>query len=536
MTPQATDQSMIADCRKGSARRLRLAQVIPLAGICALLLTMRLHSQLPDEMDASQPTPFAAKVLDLNQKAQPVNIPLNSSVLLETTAPAERVQAIDATVVFAQSVAPRQILLTGVGTGVTQVICWSEDGEQQIFQVMVEMDLAVLNATLRKIDPLSNAEAVPMMSNVVLTGTASSTQAAERMMELASMYLPTGTGATTGAQVQNHLTIAGEQQVLLRCTVAEISRSAARRLGINGFMAGENLRDGFVINQLGGLNPINIGAAADQNVRQNLFFLTGEEGIPLQPTVPLSLGFPRVQMQVFIQALVDNSLLRILAEPNLVAISGQTASFLAGGEFPIPVPQGVDQITIEFREFGARLNFTPVVLPGERIRLHIAPELSELDFSSAVQIGGFSVPGLTQRRMESTVEVGNGQTLAIAGLLSDEVRGLTSKMPGIGDMPVLGALFRSVEYRRNITELVVLVTPEVVAPMNPNQVPPVPGEDLKDPNDWQLYALGLLEDTSNPAQSTNVDAADDDIALVPASPQTLGLHGPWGHAPEGDAQ
>jgi pilus assembly protein CpaC len=224
-----------------------------------------------------------------------------------------------------------------------------------------------------------------------------------------------------------------------------------------------------------------------------------------------------------------------LAEPNLVAISGETASFLVGGEFPIPVPQGVDQVTIEFREFGVRLNFTPVVRAGQRIRLHIAPEVSELDFASAVTIAGFSVPGLTQRRVESTVEVGNGQTLAIAGLLSDEVRGVASRIPGLGDLPVLGALFRSVEYRREITELVVLVTPEIIAPLNPRQVPPVPGEDFMDPNDFELYAMGLLEPLHGGAENVAAPAAiDEDAAMVSSEPDQLSLHGPWGHAPSSE--
>jgi pilus assembly protein CpaC len=168
--------------------------------------------------------------------------------------------------------------------------------------------------------------------------------------------------------------------------------------------------------------------------------------------------------------------------------------------------------------------------------MHIAPEVSELDFSTAVQVSGFTVPGLSQRRMESTVEVGNGQTFAIAGLLSDEVRGVASRIPGLGDVPVLGALFRSVEYQRNITELVILVTPELVSPMNPDQVPTAPGQDMVEPNDFELYALGLLEgvDSSNGAASISGEGGESADTMVSSQPEVMSVHGPWGHATESD--
>ena len=509
----------------------RMSFVVAVAAILAGLADEQAQAQLPEEQEAGAPRPYTVQVRDLSEDAERLRIPYNHSVLIETSRPSERVQTIDPNIVFVQSISPTQILVTGTGTGVSQVIIWSEDGQQKIFQVHVEVDLTALNAALDVVDPLSEVKAVPLLENVVLTGTASSTERAERLVEVADLFMP-GSG-TGGGIVQNHMTVAGEQQVLLRCTVAEVSRSAARQLGIDGFLAGENFRDAFVVNQLSRVNPIDIGALASENIRENLLF--GTPGIPLQPMVPLSLGFPRAQLQVFIRALADNSLLRVLAEPNLVAVSGETASFLVGGEFPIPVPQGVDQITIEFREFGARLNFTPVVRGDQRIRLHVAPEVSELDFSSAVNIGGFAVPGLSQRRVETTIEVGNGQTIAMAGLLSDEVRGVASRIPGIGDLPVLGALFRSVEYRRKISELVVLVTPELIAPLNPNQVPPIPGEDVAAPNDFELYALGLLEGGPGSAMTPAGDLSPtQETASVRTQPEDSGVHGPWGHATESD--
>lgn len=505
--------------------RRGLAATVMLLAVCSVEVRAQRPAAAGDQVE----TPYTATVVDISERAQVIRVPVNQSVLIETSKPSERIQSIDPSIVFVQSIAPTQVLVTGVGTGTSQVLVWSDDGQQQIFQVHVEINLVELNKSLARVDALSDVEAIPLMGSIVLTGMASSTQIAERLMEVAELFVPPGS-TSQSVTVRNHMTVAGKQQVLLRCTIAEVSRSAARKLGINGFLAGDNFKDAFIVNQIGGINPANIGALPFGDVTQNFGF-GSPSGVPLSATVPLSLGFPRVQMQVFIQALADNSLLRILAEPNLVAISGETASFLVGGEFPIPVPQGIDQITIEFREFGVRLNFTPVVLSGQRIRLHIAPEVSELDFSSAVTIAGFSVPGLTQRRVESTVEVGNGQTLAIAGLLNDQVRGIASRIPGLGDLPILGALFRSVEYRRQITELVVLVTPEIIAPMNPNQVPDVPGQDFKDPNDFELYALGLLEPLETAGQpATGIAALGNDAALVESQPDQNTLHGPWGYA------
>jgi pilus assembly protein CpaC len=267
-------------------------------------------------------------------------------------------------------------------------------------------------------------------------------------------------------------------------------------------------------------------------------FLTGTEGIPLQPNVPLSLGFPRIQMQLFISALRQNSLLRILAEPNLVAISGQTANFLVGGEYAYPIPQEGGVPAVDFKEFGVRLAFTPTVLAGQRIRLRIMPEVSQPDDTIGTVIQGTAVPGKSTRQLETVVEVGNGQTLALAGLLNDQIRSVAQKIPGLGDVPVFGALFSSVRYQRNQTELLVLCTPELVAPMNPDQVPPVPGEEITTPNDWQLFGLGQVEGEKRPVPSA------PERALKTAAPvrtykqgaegsggvAQLSLHGPWGPA------
>ncbi|MGD2109564.1 MAG: type II and III secretion system protein family protein [Phycisphaerae bacterium] len=481
---------------------------------------------------------FQATVVDLAESSQRVTVPLFGSVTVETTVEVTRADVVAGQVADVQILSPKRLLIQGKGYGTTTIVLLGQDDQQHVFEVSVELDLQRLNDSIKEVDPQSDAQARSVLGNIILTGTVSGADRAQRIVELAGLFLPPSASGKDEAAVQNHLQVAGEQQVLLRCVVAEVNRSSTKELGINGYLIGENFRDFFMVNQLAGINPVNVGAAAGAQITQNVPFFTDEDGLVLRETPTLSLGFPRAQMQLFLKAMADNSLLKILAEPNLVAISGETATFLAGGEFPIPVPQGNQQVTIEFREFGVRLNFTPVVSGHQRIRLRVAPEVSELDFSVAVQIEGFVVPGLTTRATETTVELGNGETIAIAGLLNEQVRGLASSIPGMGDLPVLGALFRSVQYRRSLTELVILVTPEIVAPLDAHQKFALPGDEIKDPTSFQLYALGLLEGQGGPAGSMwpFEMGTQPETGAPQTQPDELSVHGPWGHAQPGDVQ
>ncbi len=471
----------------------------------------------------AQETVLEATVREVEGVREWIHVAVNKSVLIETNLPATRQQTLSPEIADIRSISPTQVLVQGKSFGRTQVIIWS--GEQRkVFDVSVELELDLLREAIRGVSPFSRVEALPVMDTVVLSGNVPDAYDAERIMQIASIL---------AKSVQNQMEIAGEQQVLLRVTMAEVSRSILRQLGVNGFLAGENFRDFIVSNNIGAINPSTFGFGTGA-VTQNLPFITPGTAVGITPT--LSLGFPRVQMQVFLQAIRENGLLKVLAEPNLVAISGRTASFLAGGEFPIPVPQtgagGTGNvITIEFREFGVRLSFTPVVLANQMIRLNIAPEVSELDFARGVSIGGFVVPGLNVRRTETTIEMGNGQSLIISGLLSENIRATTSRIPGVGDLPVLGALFASTEYRKNLTELMVLVTPEIVSPLNPDQIGQMPGYDLQEPDDWQLFALGLLEQKPDSAAGEAVGAGAAVDATTPQSnPEEVTLLGPWGQS------
>jgi pilus assembly protein CpaC len=212
----------------------------------------------------------------------------------------------------------------------------------------------------------------------------------------------------------------------------------------------------------------------------------------------------------FIDALKQEGLLKILAEPTLIAQSGQDAYFLAGGEFPVPVPQGLGTVAIEYKPFGVGLTFTPTVLGENRINVKVAPEVSEVDFSNAVQFQGFFVPGLNTRKAETTIELSNGQSFAIAGLLRDTVRDVMDKYPVLGDIPILGALFRSRSFQKSETELVIIVTPHLVKPLDTAKQP-LPTDFYKEPDDLEFYLLGLMEGRGNKANSPVKGQLDGDF-------------------------
>lgn len=478
-------------------------------------------------------TPVRAMVLDLSGSLQRVTVPLFGSLAVETTVEVMRADVSAKHIADVQIISPKRLLIQGINYGTTSIVLLHSDEKQSVFEVAVELDLDRLNEAMRGIDPQSTAGAESVLGNIVLTGTVSGPNRAKRMVELAELFLPPpDQDRRVDRTVQNHLDIAGEQQVLLRCVVAEVSRRAIRDLGINGFLAGENFRDGFVVNQLDRINPINIGAAAGALVTQNMPFVTDVDGVSISDLTTLSLGFPRVQAQLFIKALADNSLLKILAEPNLVAISGETAQFLAGGEQPFPVSQGNQQVTIEWKRFGVMLSFTPIVRGNGRIRLHVRPEVSDLDFTIGTVIEGRPLPGIRSRGSDTTVELASGETIAIAGLLSETVVASARRIPGIGDMPILGALFRSVNFQRSLTELVILVTPEIIAPLDAHQKVALPTDGPGDPSDFELYALGLLEPENATGPETGLEAS----TLLQSEPQQLAVHGPWGHAGPNDMQ
>lgn len=407
-------------------------------------------------------------------------------------------------VVHCRAISPTQILVTAEKTGMTQVVVSCDEGGSQTVDVIVTPNLRELREQIKKMFPASNVDVSSASGSIVLRGRAPDLEAANRIAQVAGPY---------GAHVLNFLEISGGQQIMVKVRFAEVSRSLTQNLGFNAFATDGRMKAG--INNGPGDNPVGslIAPAAASGTTSTLppvaLFGSGQVG--------------NTAFEYFIDALRQNNLLRVLAQPNLTVISGKKASFIAGGEFPVPVPQasgsGGVAITVDFKEFGVMLNFTPTVLGNGRIRMDVSPEVSDLDFTNSVSFNGFVIPSITKRTVNTTVELEEGQTLALAGLLENKVTANKSITPLLGDLPILGALFRSVKYERSETELVVLVTPVLVEPMNPGQVPTIPGEHWRYPNEAQLF---LGADLGGPAPDT------DHAPSMRPPPQ---FHGDYGFTP-----
>ena len=305
--------------------------------------------------------------------------------------------------------------------------------------------------------------------------------------------------ASTGLKWVDATRIAGVQQVQLRVRIAEASRTALRQLAF-GAVVGGNVFGG--IQEPGGspFQPVSIGPNPNNAPIDSGDFVWGganNTNLAVSSATTLFGGVASANLQVYLQALTENRYVRLLAEPNLVAVSGQQATFLVGGEFPIPIVQGSvvgggSTITIEYKEYGVRLNFRPEVVGEGRIRLEVAPEVSELSQIGALRQNGFTIPSLTTRRSSTTVELGSGQSFAMAGLLRSTDQGTVAKVPVLGDIPGLGVLFRSVRFEQQQTELVVMVTAELIEPLDDGSARPMPGDLTQAPDDWELFVEGSL--------------------------------------------
>jgi pilus assembly protein CpaC len=427
-----------------------------------------------------------------------VQLLVGRSLVLKTSARIKNVSFSQPDIAADNELDPTTVLLSARKAGITQLVLWDEKDRTQIVDVVVDADLNVLGDQLKKTFPGASIELSNANGTIVLRGRVPNLQIAEQATALVGSY----------GKALNLLELAGGQQVMLQVRFAEVSRSADLQLGFNAFASDGRFQAGYIKGP--GVDPI--GAIA------------GNQKGTINPAVSIFGGgqIGSTALEVFVQAMRTNNLLRVLAEPNLTAISGQDASFLAGGEFPIPVPQaggGATAITVEYKQFGVRLNFLPVVLGDGRIRLKVAPEVSDLDFSRSVSFNGFTIPALTKRNVVTTIELNEGQTFSVAGLLNNRVTATNDVVPLLGDLPVLGALFRSVRYERNETELVVLVTPHLVEGMNPSQVPPLPGEHWTFPTEndlfWRQYLGGPAPDPKAPT----------------TQPAPVTFHGPYGFTP-----
>ena len=409
---------------------------------------------------------------------------------------------------------PNDLLLTAKKSGSTQLIIWDEAGNTQIMDIEVATPVAMLQKRLDSLFPESKIKVEDANGTITLTGQVHDLTVAREAEAIAMPY-------SAGGKIVDLLELGGGQQVMLRVKFAEVSKQAEKELGFNfGGNGGTSIWGSNL-----GSNPLGVassGAGISHGVANFLTIPTG--------TAASMFGtgaFAGTAFAYFVDALENDSLLRTLAEPNLVTTSGQEASFLAGGQIPYPVPQagagGGSTITIQWQQYGVQLKFTPVVLGNGRIRMKVNPDVSDLDTSHEYAIpGGGVVPALIDRNVDTTVELAEGQTLALAGLLQTDISASNAQFPVLGDVPILGALFRSVKYQKNETELVVLVTPELVHGIDPSDVTPVPGEKWRDPNDAQLYLFKDLGGEITPPPPAKPTYSAD---------QTPRYEGPAGFSP-----
>ena len=450
----------------------------------------------------------------LEDKTGTLRLLVNKSVTLTTSRPYKRLSVGQPDIADVNGIGPTKILVTGKKAGTTQIIVWDEDDNSQSIDVLVQANLLALRNLYERLLPGSKIDVVDNEGTIALTGQVPDLETADKAVQLAQGF---------GNKVLNLLEVAGGQQVMLQVRFAEVSKTATSALGVNfGYTDGRSLGG----NNIGQVGPSGIVDSQGQGLGVKLG-VPDPTGTSITQFAIASIGGSAVD--VFVTAMRSNNLLRVLAEPNMVTTSGKTADFLAGGEFPIPIVQGgtaqSTSITVEFKPFGVKLQFTPVVLGGGRIRLKLAPEVSDVDFTFAVTTGGFRVPGTRTRRMSTEIELDEGQTFAIGGLLDSRVAANKDVTPLLGDLPVVGALFRSVRYQRQETELVVLVTPRIVNGLQPGEIPKLPGEHWRHPNEAELF---LNQDIGGPI-------TDEQAAKIPAR-RFIGRYGLVPAAPEEESE
>jgi pilus assembly protein CpaC len=416
---------------------------------------------------ASQP---AAQGQD-SSEPQTLHLLVGRSLVITSPSRIKRVSLADPDIAEALVVSPTQVLVNGKKPGGVSLLIWDETDQSQAFEVSVDIDVLGLSQKIHEVFPAENVHIDTSKDTVILTGKISSSVVADKILEVVK-------GAAPKVTSMMEVPPAPTGEILLQVRFAEVDRSVLSTLGFNILSTGVGKTIGSIsTNQFGGTSSWSIN---DQFPVRGPQPVTGETFTSSQVASALNIFLfnPNLHLGAAIQALQTNNLFQILAEPNLMTESGKEASFLAGGEFPYPVVQSIGggttsspAITVQFKEFGVRLSFTPVLLADGTIHLKVKPEVSTLDFTNGIVLSGFSLPALSTRRVESEMNLADGQTFAIAGLVDNRVTELWNKVPGIGDIPILGKLFQSKSLNKSKNELLVIVTPHVVRPLTPDQVP-----------------------------------------------------------------
>ena len=425
-----------------------------------------------------------------------LDVPMNRAVVVESDVPFTELSIANPGIADISSLSDRTIYVLGKEPGRTTLTLLSADGRLITnVDVHVAPDMAEFKERLTQILPSENIEVRTANDGIVLSGTVSSTARLDRALDLAQRYAPD--------RVSNLMSVGGTQQVMLKVRFAEMQRSVSKALSSSLSLNGTSLQNGRNIR--GGSNT-TVGQAGITNTLNNIVPTANDNN----GAFLFGFGAGGVEVGVLLEALEARGVVRSLAEPNLTALSGQQATFLAGGEYPVPVSSEDGAISVEYKPFGVELNFTPRVVDGDVINLELLAAVSAIDPSNSFSANGFEISAFSRRETSTTVEMRDGESFAIAGLLSDDFTDLTGQVPWIGDVPILGALFRSAEYARRQTELVIIVTPHLVSPTRGTALA-LPTDRVRPPSEQDLFLFGRVTAASAPTRGGAGEVARQDF-------------------------
>ena len=442
--------------------------------------------------------PAAAQYADNGIHAGTIELPQNKSQVITADREIARAMIGNPEIADIVPLTDQSIYVLGKEMGTTSLTLYDRQGRVlSVMDVSVGPDVEAFRNQMAALLPGTNIDAHISGSSMVLTGLVNDAGALSRAVQLAETY--------AGDDVVNLVGLGSSQQVMLEVRFAEVRREIGQDIGVRGFGASDSGNFNSVFGSGSSLrpNPADGTALLEAGSVLNTFGVLGG-----------AFGALGLNFEAYLNALEQHGFAKTLAEPTLVAISGQRADFLAGGEFPVPVVQsgggedGIGRVTVEFKPFGVSLGFTPTVLGDNTINLIVEPEVSSIDPAASIQLNGISIPGLQTRRASTTVELRDGESFAIAGLLQENFQTNVNQLPLLGNIPILGALFRSTEYQRGETELLIVVTPRLVQPIRPDQVV-LPTDRVEDPDRAEVVLFG---DGYNPvpADELNPSSAGSD--------------------------
>ena len=487
---------------------LTLARIAAVAGLLGLVAPAALALEAaPKTSNELIPTGGRATIYlepptNAEDTVRHLALEAGKSAFVRTSYGVSRVSVGDPDVADVVVLKQRELQIIGKNAGATNVVIWSSSGEiEAAIDLHVSAAYSGIAAEIRRVVPDSDVTVGSAGDSIVLSGSVPDAATLEQVVAITDAFFPEKKRSEGG--IVNLVSVGGNQQVMIEVTVSEMSRDLRKSIGTN--FAAEIVRNGDqtfeFFNFIDGLTSIESVQTAGGLTEVIRF----SEQINM---VGSAVGIGTGAYQFFVNALDETGLGKILAEPTLVARTGEEARFLAGGEIPIPVAQGgaFGSITIVFKEFGVGVAFTPTVMSEDRIHLDVTTEVSQIDFGLGTAVGGFTTPGFRTRRASTGVELGDGQAFAIAGLLRDEVTEKVSQYPVLGAIPIIGTLFRSSSYQKQMTELVLLVRPRLVKPLGP-EPPMLPTDYFDEPNWFEFYLLGRVE------------GFDDQYAAAQAEPE-----------------